>query len=231
MVQLPSSEEEDEDEEDSMDDEEEGEGSSYGDEDEEMEVDDESEIEDDLPAQKLPKKRLQSSDDDDDNGEDIDKALKQLKQDEVQESKYQEERVSSEIEKAKSIRVQKKIFDQFLHQRILMQRLVTGANRMPSNGVIKAFAKKSEKVDAGLKNSKREIKSYIKDLTRIQKDLFTLSETTVKVKTFPEEDQSNESTTDSLFRIVDHNFSQVVPFVEETIDRWNSRTQTLKSIN
>jgi len=231
LVQLPSSEEDDEDEEDPMDDEEEGEGSSYGDEDEEMEVDDESEIEDDLPAQKLPKKRLQSSDDDEDNGEDIDKALKQLKQDEVQESKYQEERVSSEIEKAKSIRVQKKIFDQFLHQRILMQRLVTGANRMPSNGVIKAFAKKSEKVDAGLKNSKREIKSYIKDLTRIQKDLFTLSETTVKVKTFPEEDQNNESTTDSLFRIVDHNFSQVVPFVEETIDRWNSRTQTLKSIN
>ena len=110
-----------------------------------MEEDDESEIEDDLPPQKLPKNRLQSSDndDDDDNGEDIDKALKQLKQDEVQESKYQEERVSSEIEKAKSIRVQKKIFDQFLHQRILMQRLVTGANRMPSNGVIKAFAKKS----------------------------------------------------------------------------------------
>jgi hypothetical protein len=58
-----------------------------------------------------------------------------------------------------------------------------------------------------------------------------LSETTVKVKTFPEDDLGNESTTDSLFKIVDHNFSQVLPFVEETIDRWNSRTQTLKSIN
>ena len=112
-----------------------------------------------------------------------------------------------------------------------MQRLVTGANRMPTSGVIKAFAQKSDKIDAGLKNSKREIKSYIKDLTRIQKDLFTLSETTVKVKTFPEDDIGNESTTDSLFKIVDHNFSQVLPFVEETIDRWNSRTQTLKSIN
>jgi hypothetical protein len=61
--------------------------------------------------------------------------------------------------------------------------------------------------------------------------LFTLSETTVKVKTFPEDDIGNESTTDSLFKIADHNFSQVLPFVEETIDRWNSRTQTLKSIN
>jgi Apoptosis antagonizing transcription factor len=105
-----------------------------------------------------------------------------------------------------------------------MQRLVTGANRMPTRGVINAFCNKSGKIDAGLKNSKREMKGYIKDLTRIQKDLFTLSETTVKVKSFPEEDQTNESTTDSLFRIVDHNFSQVLPFVEETIDRWNSRT-------
>lgn len=112
-----------------------------------------------------------------------------------------------------------------------MQKLATGANRLPKSGVIKAFAKKSEKIDAGLKNSKREIKSYIKDLTRIQKELFTLSETTVKVKSFPDEDQDNDSTADSLFKIVDHNFSQVLPFAEETIARWNSRTQTLKSIN
>jgi hypothetical protein len=48
-----------------------------------------------------------------------------LKKDEEQESKYQQERVSSEIEKAKSIRVQKRVFDQFLHQRILMQKLIT----------------------------------------------------------------------------------------------------------
>jgi hypothetical protein len=51
--------------------------------------------------------------------------LKMLKKDEEQESKYQQERVSSEIEKAKSIRVQKRVFDQFLHQRILMQKLIT----------------------------------------------------------------------------------------------------------
>jgi hypothetical protein len=48
-----------------------------------------------------------------------------------------------------------------------MQKMLTGANRLPRSGVIKGFAKKSEKIDAGLKNSKREIKSYVKDLTRI----------------------------------------------------------------
>ena len=62
-----------------MDDDEEGEEGSYGDDNEEMEEEDESEIEDDLPTQKLPKKRLQSNEndyEDDVNGEDIDKALK-----------------------------------------------------------------------------------------------------------------------------------------------------------
>ena len=65
-----------------------------------------------------------------------------------------------------------------------MQKLITQANRLPAGKVIKAFAKKSEKIEVGLKNSKREIKSFVKDLTRIQKELFTLSETTVKVKSF-----------------------------------------------
>ena len=105
-----------------------------------------------------------------------------------------------------------------------MQKMLTGANRLPRSGVIKGFAKKSEKIDAGLKNSKREIKSYVKDLTRIQKELFTLSETTVKIKAFPEGDNDNETTTDTLFKTLDQNFSSMLPFIEETVDRWNSRT-------
>jgi hypothetical protein len=56
-----------------------------------------------------------------------------------------------------------------------MQKMLTGANRLPKSAIIKGFAKKSEKIDVGLKNNKREIKSYVKDLTRIQKELFTLS--------------------------------------------------------
>jgi len=105
-----------------------------------------------------------------------------------------------------------------------MQKMLTGANRLPKSAIIKGFAKKSEKIDIGLKNNKREVKSYVKDLTRIQKELFTLSETTVKIKTFPDNDNDNESTADSLFKTLDQNFSSMLPFIEETVDRWNSRT-------
>jgi hypothetical protein len=52
----------------------------------------------------------------------------------------QRERASTEVEKGKSVRVQKKIFDQFLHQRILMQKLLTGANRLPKGEVLKGFS-------------------------------------------------------------------------------------------
>ena len=84
-----------------------------------------------------------------------------------------------------------------------------------------------------MSGSKRELKAYIKDTTRLQKDLFTLSETSIKVKEFPkhEEDESNESTSDSIFATLDQNFKSVLPFVEETIEKWNSRTQMIKNIN
>jgi hypothetical protein len=43
--------------------------------------------------------------------EEIDLALKKLKEEENNENEYNKERISSEVEKGKSVRVQKKIFD------------------------------------------------------------------------------------------------------------------------
>lgn len=63
----------------------------------------------------------------------------------------------------------------------------------------------------------------------LQKELFKLSETTVAVRDFPSDEQ--ESTADSIYKVIDHNFSQVLPFVEETIEKWNSRTQMIKNLN
>jgi hypothetical protein len=49
------------------------------------------------------------------------------------------------------------------------------------------------------------------------------------VRDFPDDEE--ESTADSIFSLIDSNFSQVLPFVEETIEKWNSRTQMIKNIN
>lgn len=121
------------------------------------------------------------------DGDDIDKALKQLKEEEQNESKYYQSRLSSEVEKGKSVRVQRKVFDQLLHQRILMQKLLQAANRMPQSATtVRAFTQGSQRVKDGIEKCRREVKSYLKEVTALQKELFALSETTVATKLIPD---------------------------------------------
>ena len=35
---------------------------------------------------------------------------------------------------------------------------------------------------------------------------------------------------DKLFKVIDGNFQEMMPFVEETIDRWNNRTMMIKNL-
>lgn len=67
----------------------------------------------------------------------------------------------------------------------------------------------------------------MKDTVQLQKNLFNISETSVKVDEIPSED----SKTEDVWGILDKNFSNVLPFVEETIDKWNSRTLIIKNLN
>jgi hypothetical protein len=98
------------------------------------------------------------------------------------------------------------------------------------------------KKDIGEKitSCKRNLKQYIKDCTRIQKDLFKLSDTTVEIKCIKndearsdndEEDLETSADTTAIYKTLDENFANVLPFVEETIDRWNSRTHILKNLS
>jgi hypothetical protein len=65
------------------------------------------------------------------------------------------------------VRIQKKIFDQFLHQRILMQKLLLGANCLPRVETLRLFTKHSPKIDSHLKKCRRDLKAYIKDTTKV----------------------------------------------------------------
>jgi Apoptosis antagonizing transcription factor len=97
---------------------------------------------------------------------------------------------------------------------------------------MQGFLANSRTLSENLTKGKKEVSGYIKDLTTLQKELFALSETEVKTKTFPDHALTdNESTSDSMFEVLDHNFKQVLPFVEGTVDRWNTRTQTVLKNN
>ena len=67
--------------------------------------------------------------------------------------------------------------------------------------------------------------------------MFKVSETKVSLD-YPTEDstedespaEKNEISTDQLWSSLDDNFSKCLPFIEETVDRWNSRTQLLGNL-
>lgn len=137
LLNAAESEEESEDEDDDDDEDM---------EDDMEEMEDESEIEDDMESEGSEKPKAKQGHEDGEE-EDLDLALKQLKDEEKDETNFIQQRVTSEVEKGKSVRIQKKVFDQFLHQRILMQKLLQTANRLPSNpALIKAYCSHNPKI-------------------------------------------------------------------------------------
>lgn len=56
--------------------------------------------------------------------------------------------------------------------------------------------------------------------------MFKISETDVKFRYPKEDDEASDDDIkiEALWRKLDKNFSQALPFIEETVERWNSRT-------
>jgi hypothetical protein len=110
-----------------------------------------------------------------------------------------------------------------LHQRILMQKMITNAGRFPADPHMKAFESHSAKLSLSLQSNKRALKKHIKDLSSLQKQMFKLAGTRVNFD-YPSTDDNSafeEESTDALWKSIDANFSKCLPFIESTVDRWN----------
>ena len=101
-----------------------------------------------------------------------------------------------------------------------MQGMLQKANKMPTTAILDAF-KSQITISHNLLECKRGIKKHLKDLIKLQKALFTISETKIDIEV-PKGDE--------IFEAVDKNFERVLPFVNETVDRWNSRTMLAKNL-
>ena len=109
-----------------------------------------------------------------------------------------------------------------------MQKLLVSANRMPDAQSLKQFTAQSKQVGRNTIACRRGLKKHIKDIQALQKAMFKVSETKIYLNypTDPEPPKPDEAemSTDKLWRSIDANFNQCVPFIEETIEKWNSRT-------
>jgi hypothetical protein len=93
-----------------------------------------------------------------------------------------------------------------------MQKMMSKSARLPLNPVLGAFAETSAAVSLSLQTSKRELKQRIKELQWLQKHMFKVSETNIDLK-YPSE-ESKELKGEELWKCLDRNFQQTLPFVE-----------------
>ena len=63
-----------------------------------------------------------------------------------------------------------------LHQRILMQKMVQGAKRLPDASLLNKFGDHSAQLSTNMSTCRRNLKSHIKELQAIQKGMFKVAE-------------------------------------------------------
>ena len=108
-----------------------------------------------------------------------------------------------------------------------MQKMLVAANKMPASKEWKLFNKDSKEISKGQIACKRGLKQHIKELQSAQKTMFSLSETKVDIKTLGEGDSES---LDEIWDSIQANFKKTLPFVEETIEKWNSRTKLISNL-
>lgn len=126
----------------------------------------------------------------------IDAVLDKIEADKGLDKQQEEKRHFHDFQKASAVVTQKKVFDTMLHQRILMQKLLTTASRLPSNPNLQAFENRSANIQASLQTSKRAMKKHIKELQWLQKSMFKVAETRISFKWPDNEDESDDVKTE-----------------------------------
>jgi len=82
-----------------------------------------------------------------------------------------------------------------------MQRLTTVARQLPHEATLTKFCTHSAQLETSLLGCRRHVKTHIKDLAKIQKEMYAVSGTTVKQQKVNDEVGSKE-----LFDTLDKNF-------------------------
>ena len=120
------------------------------------------------------------------------------------------------------------------------------ANKVPRKDILQRFIdnaspKKNVKlqndnneIGLGVIECRRNLKKHIKDMVYIQKQLFDISETNIAIEEVDDDLLNNSKKSNyinDIWSTLDTNMDRMMPFIEETIEKWNARTQLYKNIN
>ena len=127
----------------------------------------------------------------------------------------------SDAKKAKSVKIQKKIYDQMLQQRILLQRPMEISQRFPqSKEYLNMLESEGKEIGKLLNKNRRQLKQHIKELQTIQKNLYDISKTEVKIKVAKVDE--DDCDLDAIWKDLDTSFKKSLPFIEDTVSKWSN---------
>lgn len=93
------------------------------------------------------------------------------------------------------------------------------AQRFPQSAAYLELIQAKDKEIAKLLNkNRRQLKQYLKELQGIQKNLYDISKTDVKIK----EAKVEGSDLQAIWRELDSSFKSSLPFIEDTVTKWSN---------
>lgn len=146
--------------------------------------------------------------------------INQLENIEKQDKGYKDkimQQNKQDMEKSKVVKEQKKILENIVYQRMLIQKGLTKANQLPQAEHYPEFAEKHPDAISELKDTLKE------NLVNLN-DICVLLGKRINVNLKPIKEN------DDVYKIVDSNYDKLNPTCEELVQKWHSRTQVSTNI-
>ncbi|KAN0034294.1 hypothetical protein ACTFIV_000791 [Dictyostelium citrinum] len=190
-------------------------------------------------------KQQQNDDDDDDDDDDenvvvssnIDRAdmlfkklQKQEKEEEKQPKLVGHTNEADEMEKAQNTKNQTGLYNEFLTTRILLQKTINCANKLPKPKIYKELMElKDESLEKKFKETKTASCLLVSELYNLQSELIDLNEEIPK-QSSKKRIRPDQSLSE-IWNIIEEQNQRLEQFHNQTITKWNNRISVTSSIN
>lgn len=167
-----------------------------------------------------------SSYQEDDEAARLEREMDEIHQAEEEAAKEMRERAAKEMRKSKSVKAQKKMWNAGLEARIMMQKVLQGANRLPSPEVTRSIKLVDVDLAQDMHSLATDTNLAIADIVTVLHSLAdqhpdTVSHDNNKRKRVRIDELSS---IDSIWAILDGHYSAFASFRDTSVDRWHRKT-------
>ncbi|KAK5576087.1 hypothetical protein RB653_007225 [Dictyostelium firmibasis] len=158
------------------------------------------------------------------------KLQKQEKEEEKQPKLVGHTNEVDEMEKAQNTKNQTSLYNEFLTTRILLQRTVNCANKLPKPKIFKEFIElKDESLEKKFKEVKTASCLLVSELYNLQSELIDLNEEIPKSSS--KKRIRSDLSLSEIWNIIEEQNQRLDQFHNQTITKWNNRISVASSIN